>query len=863
MFLKIVKNNKRKYLFFLVFLFLLFGYAHNCYALDMLGDLGKNVVDGILGSIARMTVWVLGWVTSKVVAMIIGFAQYNSFVNNAQVKEGWIVVRDICNMFFILILLFIAFAVILRMESYSIKKSLPKLLIMAVLINFSRTICGIMIDFSQIIMLTFIGPITQGSGNFSSMLSMDDFLTAVASENYQSMNISQTATYYIIAVIFMMISCVVLLAILIAFVIRIVMLWIYIVLSPLAFLLSSFPGGQRYAGQYWGEFTKYLINGPVLAFFLWLSLYIMGNLDTSQIGSAFADAPVAILQGENFARFVMAIGMLVGGLTVSAQIGGIGSSWGSSMVSNIKNKGIGVAKRVSGYDAVADRTKAYFAMRKSARDEKIRADVAGFTDRVGSVKKKYISDPTAAIGKAVWGGFGARKSTRLSADIEQLGKRNSKIDSDIVAFKGKIKEHEDNRTANNRKIESGEKLLRTSAVNGAKASYDGVEYEYNNGYWSNSVDNNVVDDSNFKNRIRQSVSDARADNQTIESKISRVKEKGIDRRSAEKSANLQEIERKNTQKTKEEERQKFWDKVGKAGLFATGGAIGAILGGVPGALYGAGAAGFGIPSIADDAKAAGKKDLKYANTYQADQVNSNREGLKDKDADQVRKEMDDPNNSLFKRMAAALELIARKETNPQEVKIMKERLLGGFGDKVKANFESEVSKNIVGASNLFDFDSLPENRNKVKDKFASASLSLDNLDSSTLQRCGQEIALGMKNPTFKRQYDSLSDTKKDAVNDGLKAADSYQAREKLAKVLSIDEAFGDHDDEKKKYTRSLSIKDIQEILNDGSEKKRLSLRNNITINNTLDGKALADDVFERLNKKIPASKTIKAALGVE
>lgn len=834
---------------------------------NFVGNGAKDLIDITIGFIAEMASGVLGWITGKVIAMIIGFAQYSEFVNNKQVEAGWTVVRDICNMFFILILLFIAFAVILRMESYSIKKTLPKLLIMAVLINFSRTICGILIDFSQVIMLTFIGPITEGQGNFHNVFQYHTFLDAVSSANYQTLGLSETVVYYVLACIFMLISSVVLISILIAFVMRIVMFWIYIVLSPLAFLLASFPGGQRYAGQYWGEFTKYLLNGPVLAFFLWLSLYILGNLDTKQLGSAFPDAPTGILQGKNFASFIMAIGMLVGGLTISAQIGGMGSSWGSSMVSNIKNKGIGVAKRVSGYDAVADRTKAYFAMRKSARDEKIRTDVAGFADKVGTMKKELIAKPTAAIGKAVWGNFGAKKSSRLSADIEQLKKSNERIDLDNLSSKDLIKQKEEKVTDRAKMTERAKNVLKSQqGIEGQRLSLGGVDYRFNNGYWENDHSNDVYSHSDFVKRqlpgaIKEEEKALGQERAMIDHEIENINS-DISARSHDKSINQQEIDRKNNEKTKAEERQKFWDKVGKAGLFAAGGTVGAILGGAPGALYGAGIAGFGAPSIVDDLKSAGKKDLKYANTYQADQVNSNREGLKDKDADQVRKEMDDPNNSLFKRMAAALELIARKETDPQEVKIMKERLLGGFGDKVKTNFDSEVNKNVVGASTLFEYDKYPDNRNKVKEKFASASLSLDNLDSSTLQKCGQEIATGMKNPTFKRQYDALSDSKKSSVEEGLKKANSYQAREKLAKVLSIDEAFGTLTEEKKKYTKGLSIKDIQDILNDGSEKKRISLRNNITIEGNLNGDALAEDVYDRLVKNLPASRAIKVALGV-
>jgi hypothetical protein len=77
------------------------------------------------------------------------------------------------------------------------------------------------------------------------------------------------------------IATVVILVILITLVIRMVMLWIYIVLSPLAYLLASFPQGASYSQRWWSDFSKNLIVGPILAFFLWLSFASMGSIKSS------------------------------------------------------------------------------------------------------------------------------------------------------------------------------------------------------------------------------------------------------------------------------------------------------------------------------------------------------------------------------------------------------------------------------------------------------------------------------------------------------------------------------------------------------------------------------------------------------
>jgi len=89
------------------------------------------------------------------------------------VVKGWAIVRDLCNMFFIVILLVIAFATILRVEGYDIKKMVPKLIIMAILINFSKTICGLIIDAADLIMNAFVSAFTGSmSGNLTTMLGL-------------------------------------------------------------------------------------------------------------------------------------------------------------------------------------------------------------------------------------------------------------------------------------------------------------------------------------------------------------------------------------------------------------------------------------------------------------------------------------------------------------------------------------------------------------------------------------------------------------------------------------------------------------------------------------------------------------------
>ena len=289
----------------------------------------------IFSFIGKFSVWVTGF--------LVEVAKYNDFISAAPVAAGWVIVRDLCNMFFILILLVIAFATILRQENYSAKKLLPKLLIMAVLINFSKTICGLIIDFSQVIMLTFVNGFAGSAGNFIDLFGMRHY-TSLDSADKAGIGAIDTTAGIIAALVFAIIALIVLIVLLAVLVMRIIMLWIYIILSPIAFLASAFPAGQKYASQWWGEFSKNVVVGPVLAFFIWLALSTISSVkiitplpDTSSCAKGLT----SIFCDQTFATFVVGIGMLIGGLMVTQQMGGMAASIaGKGMAAIQKGKGL-------------------------------------------------------------------------------------------------------------------------------------------------------------------------------------------------------------------------------------------------------------------------------------------------------------------------------------------------------------------------------------------------------------------------------------------------------------------------------------------------------------------------------------------
>ncbi len=356
------KINKNYLTLFSILLAVVFSFFVGNFAYAGLNE----VVAGIVGHFVQFLVWILGGILMVLISILIWIAQYNDFIGSPAVTNGWIIVRDLCNMFFILALLVIAFATILKLENYNIKKMLPKLIIMAILINFSKMICGLIIDFAQVIMLTFVDGFKElGGGQLTQMLGIKDILKLDIGLD-EKVTLGSVVGSYILALIYTIISVVVVGVIVAVLVIRMIMLWIYIVLSPLAYLLAAVPGGQKYSSQWWSEFTKNVIIGPVLAFFLWLSFASLGNVtpnniqkdvlkvESKQLSGIEADLASNITTNkvpnagvakagsrENMIMFIISIGMLMGGLVVTQQIGGLaGKAAGKGMATIQKGQGL-------------------------------------------------------------------------------------------------------------------------------------------------------------------------------------------------------------------------------------------------------------------------------------------------------------------------------------------------------------------------------------------------------------------------------------------------------------------------------------------------------------------------------------------
>lgn len=411
-----------------------------------------DVIRILVGSIIYLYIYFIGNLLLVIIKILVQVASYNDFVNSAVVKEGWAIVRDLSNMFFIIILLAIAFGTILGYEQLNWKQRLPKLLIFAVLINFTRVISGVIIDFGQVIMITFVNGFKDAAGgNFAELLGIKQLLevsvpgqlpqlqrVAAGDIGGAAIDFIQVISAMIGGAIFATVALIMVLLITLVLVYRMVMLWIYVTLSPIAFILGAFPQGESYYADWWKKMVSTVALGPVLAFFLWLTLLTVGQISIAT-GSTLATnitlgsptTPISCgaseaCQSDSILKFIVGIGMLMGGLTVAQ---GLASSAGEGMgglVGFAKRAGTGAIKKMTGVAAAQRGIKAY-------QDERVKAKGLGMA---GGLGQKFGLGVNMARARVPIGGVKARKAV-VGYYKERLGNRSTADLNDMLPKAGR------------------------------------------------------------------------------------------------------------------------------------------------------------------------------------------------------------------------------------------------------------------------------------------------------------------------------------------------------------------------------------------------------------------------------------------
>src|SRR3989338_4537657 len=255
--------------------------------------------------------------------------------------DGWEYVKNIANLFFILFLIVIGLATILRVENYNYKRLLGYLVLMALLVNFSLVIGQAILQVADVAQNAFIGNSREELKGLANdlVLQRKGFLGTTDTTGVWALFQGKSPRGGVDILVGQMIDLAisilgffVLGAITFFLLVRLVALWVLLIISPFAYVFFIVPATKSMATQWWTQFLKYAFFAPIMFFFMALAIRlsaakdtILGSLTPADFGS---DSPISLSVGLfifNNLQGLVVLAFLLAGLLVAQKFSIVGA----------------------------------------------------------------------------------------------------------------------------------------------------------------------------------------------------------------------------------------------------------------------------------------------------------------------------------------------------------------------------------------------------------------------------------------------------------------------------------------------------------------------------------------------------------
>lgn len=206
--------------------------------------------------------------------------------NRESIYNMWKFIRDFFNLFFILVLLYIAFTVVFQIQK-DFKKALLSLVLAALFINFSFPVTRFLIDATNVPMYFFANQMlaANGKGNILGPAMSASSLKGILVPGSQDGKFDTdrvTVSRLIAAIVFIFLFSITLLVLAVMFVIRLIALLILLVFSAAGFAASIIPGMKEYSDMWWKNFWKYALFGPAAMLMILIATRFFDEIGNEQ-----------------------------------------------------------------------------------------------------------------------------------------------------------------------------------------------------------------------------------------------------------------------------------------------------------------------------------------------------------------------------------------------------------------------------------------------------------------------------------------------------------------------------------------------------------------------------------------------------
>ncbi len=322
------------------------------------GEWGNCIVKAVAGAILTLANFLLAtagtllnWVVVKTVF------QFGSLIGNSPgMLVAWGILRDIGNMLLLFGFIFMGLATILNLQTFAVRKALPPLIIVAILMNFSLFAAEAVIDTSNALTTALYrqtnttpctGVLDGGTVTANDTTEIDTSCAVsygIAGHIMQSTGLSslfatsnagfgQSVTVYLMLSLFATIGAVVLFATSIMLIIRVVVLSFIMVAAPIGFIGMAIPPMRRFASDWWRRLISQSFFAPVLFLLIFISLKITDSFTGvgDKTGLANQSLAGALMQPGSSTMgvvlvFTLVIGFLIASLVAAKSMGATGAS---------------------------------------------------------------------------------------------------------------------------------------------------------------------------------------------------------------------------------------------------------------------------------------------------------------------------------------------------------------------------------------------------------------------------------------------------------------------------------------------------------------------------------------------------------
>lgn len=229
-----------------------------------------NLFLGAIGGLLEQFIKVVwSWIISPVLSTALSVRTYEDKFANV-IYPAWIILRNLTNIAFILAIIAMGVATVFRISGWMVRDLMIKLIIGAFLVNFSLVIPQAILGIAETIQNQFLS-IDSGAVNAIS----NELLSFTLFDN-STVNLGSFSETIRIFMNFwtMLFGFIAFCAILFIVVVRLVVIWILLMCSPLIYAAYIFPATRSFFNKWWSTFMKWAFITAAVGFMLNLTAIV-------------------------------------------------------------------------------------------------------------------------------------------------------------------------------------------------------------------------------------------------------------------------------------------------------------------------------------------------------------------------------------------------------------------------------------------------------------------------------------------------------------------------------------------------------------------------------------------------------------